>query len=172
MWKSLLCASARRFGARYDYDVGYMEDIGRESASAFLKLGLVTPFTSERFGLELAPYFAAKFVATRKAGCGPCVMLVVRMAEEAGVTASELAAIARPGPARADMRLAADFAEAVLSQSPELGELEAAALSRFGVGGRMGLAAAIATGQFYPLLKRGLGHAQSCAILPAEFREA
>ena len=75
---------------------------------------VLTPFTQERFGLPAAPYYAAKFIAARTSGCGPCAMLVVRMAEEAGVSAEQLASIARPGPAAADMRLAADYAAAVL----------------------------------------------------------
>ena len=99
-------------------------------------------------------------------------MLVVRMAEEAGVSAERLASIARPGSAEADMRLAADYAAAVLAGSFELAELIEAARSRFGEKGLWGLASAVAAGQFYPTLKRGIGAALSCEILPAEFREA
>src|SRR5690349_2437908 len=110
MLKRFLKNAARRFGARYDYDTGYMEDLADLSPGAFFKLGLLTPFTQERFGLPAAPYYAAKFIAARTSGCGPCAMLVVRMAEEAGVGTDALAAIARPGPADADMRLAADYA--------------------------------------------------------------
>ena len=172
MFRRLLRNAARKFGARYAYDAGYMEDLAELSPAGFLKLGMLGPFTQERFGLPAAPYFAAKFIAARAAGCGPCAMLVVRMAEEAGVSAERLASIARPGSADADMRLAADYAAAVLAGSFELAELIEAARSRFGEKGLWGLASAVAAGQFYPTLKRGIGAALSCEILPAEFREA
>lgn len=172
MLSRLLRLATRRFGARYDYDAGYMEDMAGLSPGAFVKLGMLLAFTQERFGLPPAPYFAAKFIAARAAGCGPCAMLVIRMAEEAGVAPGRLAAIARPGPADPDMRLAADYAAAVLSDSPGRAALAEKVTARFGQKGLWGLAAAIAAGQFFPVLKRGMGAAESCAILPAEFREA
>lgn len=172
MLRRLLRHAARRFGKRYDYEVGYMEALADLSPRGFLKLGLLTGFFHERFGLPAAPYYAAKFIAARTAGCGPCAMLVVRMAEDAGVSAQQLASIARPGPADADMRLAADYAAAVLADSFDLAEMIEAVRNRFGEKGLWGLASAVTAGQFYPTLKRGIGAAQSCEILPAEFREA
>jgi hypothetical protein len=172
MIKAFCRKIARRFGLRYDYDAGYMEAIAEESPAAFFKIGLMMPFTNERFGLPPAPYFAARFIAARHADCGYCAMLVIRMAEVAGVSTTELASIARPGPADDAMRLAADFATAVLDQSADLDALAVQVVARFGENGRMGLAAAIASGQFFPLLKRGLGYSTSCALLPAEFRGA
>lgn len=172
MLRRLLHNAARRFGVRYDYDSSYMEELADLSPGAFLKLGMLTPFTHERFGLPAAPYYAAKFIAARTAGCGPCAMLVIRMAEEAGVSAAQLATIAHPGPADADMRLAADYATAVLADSLDLAALMEAVEQRFGEKGLWGLASAIAAGQFYPTLKRGIGVGQSCQILPVEFREA
>lgn len=172
MLSKFLKAAARRFGARYDYDVGYMENLADLSPGGFLKLGMLVPFTQARFGLPAAPYYAAKFIAARTCGCGPCVMLVVRMAEEAGVGTAQLASIARPGPADADMRLAADYAKAVLAGSPELQGLIETVRSRFGEKGLWGLACAVTAGQLYPTLKRGIGAALSCERLPAELREA
>jgi hypothetical protein len=99
-------------------------------------------------------------------------MLVVSMAEEAGVTRTQLASIARPGPADPGMRLAADYAAAVLWETPELLSLNEKVCEIFGEKGRMGLAAAIAGGQFFPIFKRGMGAAASCAILPVEFQDA
>lgn len=163
---------ARRFGKRYNYDASYMEALAAAKPTAFVKLAMLTAFTQDRFGLPAAPYFAAKFIAARIAGCGPCAMLVVNMAEEAGVTRAQLASIARPGPADHGMRLAADYAAGVLKGSPELESLNDKVVETFGEKGRMGLAAAIASGQFFPIFKRGMGAATSCAILPAEFQDA
>lgn len=172
MLRRFLCNAARRFGARHDYDAGYMEDLAALSPVGFLKLGMLAPFTQERFGLPVAPYYAATFIAARTAGCGTCAMLVVRMGEEAGVGAGELASIARRGAADADMRLAADYATAVLADSVELPGLIEAVRDRFGDKGLWGLASAVAAGQFYPTLKRGIGAALSCEVLPLELREA
>lgn len=171
MLRSFLRSTARRFGARYRYDTGYMERLADLSPGAFLKLGLVSPFTQERYGLPPEIYFAAKFIAARAAGCGPCVMLVVRMAEEQGVDPARLATIARRGPADPAMRLAADYAAAVTANSPDLAQLCEDVRDRFGEKGLWGLASAIAAGQFFPTLKRGVGAALSCDLLPAEFRE-
>ena len=77
-----------------------------------------------------------------------------------------------PGPADADMRLAADYAAAVLADSFDLADLIEKARERFGEKGLWGLASAVTAGQFYPTLKRGIGAALSCEILPAAFREA
>ncbi|WHO77266.1 hypothetical protein [Rhizobium sp. BT03] len=170
MLRRLLVNAARNFGARYDYDVGYLEAMVALSQRGFLKLALLTPFTQERFGLPAAPYYAAKFIAARAMDCGSCAMLIVRMAEEAGVRPDALAAIAGSGPADADMRLAADYAMAVITNAAELPALIETARERFGEKGLYGLASAVTAGQFYPTLKRGVGAALSCEILPAEFR--
>lgn len=172
MLRKCLKNAVRRFGTRYDYGVGYMENLADLSPGGFLKLGMLVPLTQERFGLPAAPYYAAKFIAARTSGCGSCAMLVVCMAEEAGVSTAQLASIARPGPADADMRLAADYANAVLADLLELAGLIEAVRSRFGERGLWGLASAVTAGQFYPTLKRGIGAALSCEIMPAEFREA
>jgi alkylhydroperoxidase family enzyme len=169
-----LKAALRSFGRRYDYDVSYMEEIADAHLPAAFKLGLANPLFRHRYGFPARPYYAAKFIATRHAGCGPCVELVIRMAEDEGVPRAALAAIAKPGakPGQADedMRLSAEFAYAMLEQRPNLPELSETVTQRFGKEGRIMLTAAVISGQFYPLLKRGLGYAKDCTMLPPEFR--
>ncbi|MCY1126749.1 hypothetical protein OU426_07790 [Frigidibacter sp. RF13] len=170
MLKLLAHRLVGRFGRRYGYDVGYMDEMIEEDFAGFRRFAKLAGLSSYGYRLPPGPLFAAKFIATRAAGCGPCVDLVIRMAEEAGVSRAALSAIARKGGlADPDMRLAADFAEAVVTNDAALPDLLEAVEARFGRRGRTGLAVAIATSQFYPMVKRGMGHARDCAMLPPEF---
>lgn len=162
--------SLMAFERRYSYDTRDMQVMADLDLRGLLRLGGVTKFAGYRFGLPPGPYFAAKIVATRAADCGACLRLVIDMAAEEGVRPESLASILHPGEADPDLRLAADFAQAVLRYAPELPDLAAQVSGRWGERGRIGLAAAIAVGQFFPLFKRGLGHAGSCAILPVAFQ--
>lgn len=172
MIRAILHHALSRFGRRYDYDTGYMAEMVRADMSGVLRLGGVAQFSGYRFGLPPGPYFTAKFVATRAADCGACLRLVAAMASEHGVRLESLvAAAAGDGAADPDLRLAARFARAVLDRADDLSGLAVEAERRWGARGRMGLAAAVATGQFFPLLKRGLGHAQGCEMLPQAFRD-
>ncbi|HQY42927.1 MAG TPA: hypothetical protein PK450_02020 [Paracoccaceae bacterium] len=171
MIRFLLLRRLRAFGRRFDYDVTYMEEILSEDLAGFLKFYGVTLLSSHGFGLPKGPLHAAKFVATRAAGCGPCVQLVVALAAVDGVVPEDLARAGREGAqADPDMRLAAHFAQAVVDQAPDLPLLAQEVQARWGRRGLIGLAAAIATAQFYPMMKRAMGHAQSCDILPEALR--
>jgi hypothetical protein len=172
MIRFCLRRALRRFQRRYDYDTGYLREMVDQDLRGLVRLGGVTRFAEYRFGLPAGPYFAAKLIATRAADCGACLRLAVDMAAEEGVSPDSLAAILAPGPADPDLRLAANFAEAVLGQSPDLAELAKAVTDRWGAQGRTGLAAAIAVGQFFPLFKRALGHAETCAIPSAALRRS
>jgi len=158
----------KKFSARYDYDTTYMEEMVDHDLSGFFKLGGVAKFSTYHFGLPAGPFFAAKFVSTRRADCGACLGLVLAMAREKGVSDEELAAI-DTGKADPDFQLAADFANAVLDRTADLVTVTDAVEARWGARGRFGLAAAVAAGQFFPVYKRGLGHGDSCIVLPKAF---
>lgn len=173
MLKLLAHRLVGRFGRRYSYDTGYMDEMIDEDFVGFRRFAKLAGLSSYGFGLPPGPLFAAKVIATRAAGCGPCLELVIRMAEEAGVSRTALASIARQGDdADPEMRLAANFALAVVTNGADLPALLQAVEARFGRRGRMGLAVAVATAQFYPMVKRGMGHAQGCEMLPPELRPA
>lgn len=167
----------RKFGARYGYDTAYLTELADLDVGGAFKLGLVSLFTDHRFGLEAAPYFAARITAARQADCGACLRLAIAMAREAGVPMvairAMLAGAAETAPR--DMALARHYAEAVLVNDPALMNIIAACEARWGKRGVAGLAAATVSGTFYPLLKRGLGHGNSCepvlAWLAAEAKE-
>ena len=160
------------FGDRYGYDVSYLQDLVDADRTGAVKTLLVGPFTRHRFGLPAAPYFAAKIVATRRADCGACLKLAIDMAVEAGVPLAAIRQLLLGSGEEAppDMRLAARYAHAVLDNDPALPEAIAACTRRWGKRGLAGLAAAVTAGQFYPVLKRGLGHGSSCTPVMAWLR--
>ncbi len=172
MLKAFLKRQLDRFGRRWDYDVGYMRALVDLDTGGAVRLGFVSGFTDHRFGLDARPYFAAKITATRTADCGSCLRLVIGMATEAGVPAGAIAAMLTHGAGvPGDMALAARYARAVLDNDPELPTIIAACERQWGRGGVAGLAAAVVSGSFYPVLKRGLGHGNACEPVLAWLKE-
>ncbi len=164
MLKWLLNRQLRAFGARYDYDVGYLQDITRADTRAGLAFGLLGVMSNYRQALPPAAYFAAKVRTIVLDDCGPCTQLAVNMAIEAGVAPATLQAIVERDleALPEDAALALRFTEAVLAHAPEADTLGAEITARWGERGRISLAFAIATGRVYPALKFALGHGQAC----------
>lgn len=158
------------FGVRYGYDTGYFAELADLDTVGAAKLAMVSGFTSHRFGLRAGPYFAAKAVAASSTDCGPCLELAISMATEAGVPRADLARVltGRLDEAPADMALAARYAKAVLANGGDLADLLDECETRWGRGGVAGLASAVVSGLFYPMLKRGLGHGLACRPVLAE----
>lgn len=153
-----------RFGNRYAYDTRYMVDLVDTDQRGALKLVFASFFTQHRFGLPAAPYYAAKVVAARHADCGSCLRLAIDMAVEQGVSVAGLRQIlsGEDAAAPADLALAACYARAVLDNAAELPSIIDQCAARWGQAGVAGLAAAVTSGQFYPVFKRGLGHGNAC----------
>lgn len=156
--------SFARFGSRYGYDASYLQDLVDTDRNGALRLALASSFTRHRFGLPAAPYFAAKIVATRHADCGACLKLAIDMAVEAGVPLPDIRRLLldSAGEAPPEMCLAARYAHAVAEHDPALPGIIEDCTRRWGKRGLAGLAAAVTCGQFFPLLKRGLGQASAC----------
>ena len=157
------------FGARYTYDTRYMQALVDTDQRGAIKLVLASFFTRHHFGLAAAPYYAAKIIATRHADCGSCLRLAIDMAKEQGVPLADIRQIMSndDNAAPADMALAARYARAVLENAPALPEIIEECTARWGKGGVAGLAAAVTSGQFYPIFKRGLGHGNACTSVMA-----
>lgn len=174
MLASVLKRRLAAFGERFDYDTSYLTELADLDPGGAAKLAMVSAFTGHRFGLPPAPYYAAKAVAAKSADCGPCLELAVAMATEAGVDRADLARIltGRRDAAPDGMALAARYADAVLANGDDLADLLAECETRWGRRGVAGLSAAVVSGLFYPMLKRGLGHGLACqpviATLAAE----
>lgn len=159
-----------KFGRQYGYDTAYLREVADLDTGGAVKLALVSKFTSHRFGLPAAAYFAAKVTAAKWADCGSCLRLAVSMAEEAGVKRADLAAmlVGQAENAPDDMILAARYAQATIDNDLELTAIIADCESRWGRRGVAGLAAATVSGLLYPVFKRGLGYGNVCEPVIAE----
>ena len=170
----ILKRSFARFGSRYGYDASYLQDLVDTDRNGALRLALASSFTRHPFGLPPAPYFAAKIVATRHADCGACLKLAIDMAVEAGVPLPDIRRLLvdSAGEAPPEMRLAARYARAVSEHDPALPRIIEECVGCWGKRGLAGLAAAVTGGQFFPLLKRGLGRGSACTPVLAWLRSA
>lgn len=164
MLARLLKRAATKLEIQYGYDTGYLRELIDLDTSGAFKLGLASLFTNHRFTLPSGPYYAAKITAARITDCGSCLTLVIRMAEEAGVPNSTIRAllIGDGSDIPPDIALAARYSRAVLDNALELAEITRECKAHWGERGVAGLAAAVASGVFYPVLKRGLGHGSAC----------
>lgn len=163
MMRSYMKRKIEGIETHYGYDASYMHEIVETDASAGFKLMLALGFLNHDFGLPAEIAFAAGVRSTMRADCGPCLKLGVDKAREAGIAPERLLPALGHGEADADTALVVAFADAVVDNAPELVELAAAVRERFGASGHVGLAVAVLAGQFYPMLKRGLGHGAACA---------
>ena len=155
----------RGFSRRYDYDVSYLYELAEVSPGAFMRYLLIAPLSQYRRTAPADAHYAAKIVATRRADCGPCLQLVANMAREAGVDEELLAAILHDTPDHLNdnVRLAMRYADAVIDQNAvEVAETRDLVEATWGKAAVTDMSLAVTFGTFFPMLKRGLGHAQGC----------
>ncbi len=174
MLRSLLRQGFARFGRRYRYDTSYLEELAEAYPGKAVRFALLGTHASHHGYVPTDAFYAAKLRSARLADCGPCVGLVTAMGLEAGVPESILRAIleGRPEDLPEACALAYRYAGAMLGSEAVLPELCREIELRFGRRGLWDLACAVAWGQFYPVLKRGLGRAESCSLIdPANLME-
>ena len=152
------------FERQFGYDARYMHEILDTDPRAALSLGRLTALSGYRAGVPVAPWFAAKITAALDADCGPCVQLVVTMAEQSGVDPAILEALIAgdEGALPEQVALAARYARAVLARDMEAEPRRERIHALWGQRGVISLAYGIAAAQLYPTLKAGLGHASAC----------
>lgn len=172
MIRALLKRKLCQFGARYDYDTSYLAGATDADLSGVLKLVLARPFLYHRGQLPAPVWRAAHLRATVAADCGPCLKLAAAMAEEEGISKATIAAVLRGKTGNADLDLAIAYAEAVIGNDAVLMDRIEDVRRRFGEAGLVALAAAVVSGGFYPLLKRGLGYGMACAPVLRELEQA
>ncbi len=152
------------FGARYDYDVSYMDHMLRLSPAAFFKFAGVTRLAQHRAAAPVEAVYAAKLVGALAEDCGPCVQLVVDMARETGMAEGQIEAVlTRRTEAMAwDVALGFHFADAVVRRAPEAEGAREAVRRRWGGAGVIDLVLAVQIGRVFPMVKAGLGFAETC----------
>ncbi len=158
---------ARAFGRKYEYDVSYMLDVIETSGSAGLRLALFPNLVGYR-GTQRgqAVVAGAVLASTLDGDCGPCAQLVVDMAMQAGMAAGLLQACAGGRPEEAgDVGLGFRFAQAAIAGGLETDTLAQEIVDRFGRKTLVAASFGAASGRFYPVFKRGLGHGAACQRL-------
>jgi alkylhydroperoxidase/carboxymuconolactone decarboxylase family protein YurZ len=158
----------KAFERSFNYDLSYAREIFGASRRAFWHLTRITAAAGFREGVSREACYAAKLAATLSEDCGPCLQLVVTMAEREGVNPATLRAIlAADTEAMSDeASLGYHFARAVLARDvAESDRLRAEILKRWGYRGLVSLALAIATSRTFPNIKYALGHGHACTLV-------
>ncbi len=165
MLKYIYKKKMREFGEAYDYDMSYMEelvDIYPEKASLYVK---AMPLSSHNGYLPKELYYAIKLRSMQLADCGPCLKLSLTMAGRAGLSKAALSAILTgdlEGMPRY-IKLGWAYADAVVNRTDKMDELTREIEIEFGKRGLWDASLAVVYGQFYPIMKRGLGIATACS---------
>ena len=161
-----ISAAERHLGVPADY----MRYMLRVSLRAFLKFIKIMPLANYRRALPVEPYHVARLVATRHEDCGTCVQIEVNLAKRDGVSAEVLRAALDSQPDRLPRPLSDvyHFAEEVVKASGEESELRERVRDHYGDEALVELAMAIAVCRVFPVTKRALGYAKSCAAVPVQ----
>lgn len=143
----------------------YMRQILRASRRAFFAFAKFVPLSRYRHVLPPEPAHVARLVATRDEDCGPCVQIAVNLARKDGLSPDVIAAVLErrpedlPGPLADVYR----FTEAVVEATGQDESYRDRLRARYGDEGLVELAFAMATCRVFPITKRALGYATSCA---------
>lgn len=153
-----------RFSKRYGDDAAYMRAMLDASPTAFFRFAGLAKLAGHREAAPVDAYYVAKLVGALHEDCGPCVQLVVNMAREAGLADSDIAATLSGDMKQAgeDAALGFRFADGLTRETDDLGAARDAVRARWGEAGIIDLTFGAQVSRLFPMVKKGLGHAQSC----------
>ncbi|SDD27043.1 hypothetical protein SAMN05444678_11146 [Sphingomonas sp. YR710] len=145
-------------------DMRYLRALQAASPRGFHKFLKATALSRHREVVPIAASHAARLTSLAFEDCGPCVQIAVDQARAAGMTDAIIRAIlaADTAPMPEDVVLAYRFARSILTRSANLGELREAVRDCWGDGGVVDLTMATQGSRLYPMLKLGLGFAETC----------
>lgn len=157
----------RGFGKHYDYDTSYLEELMDASPAAWRAFEAAMPMARVRHAAPADLMMIAKLAAMHAQDCGPCTLLNVKMAREAGLPEATIRAVLKGGraldPERRDVF---DYARAVSLNEDMGSDLLPRLRERLGAEVLAELAVNILATKLYPTIKRALGRGQSCALIP------
>lgn len=152
------------FETKWGYDASYLRELLATDPKAFWAFAKAAKLGEYRRDVPAEPYFAAKCIAIMHEDCGPCTQLGVGLALAAGCTQTVIGNviagddIALPE----DVRLAVEFARAVLAHSAAADPLRETIVQKWGKRGLASLALGITSTRLYPTLKYALGFGKAC----------
>lgn len=167
--KETALAEIAKFDAHYGYDSSYLVDVLKASPEGFEKFQDFKPLAYHRVELPVDAYFTAHLIATRSEDCGSCLQLVSKMAIEAGVPREIVKATLNGDESLPDeLKLVRRYALCVSKQEPIDPDLLSYLKDCFGETAVAELALCIATARVFPTIKRAMGYAKSCSLVPVE----
>ena len=143
----------------------YLRFMVGASLPSFLKFTKVLAVAEHRRKLPIDAHHVARIVATRDEDCGTCVRIEIRLAKKAGVPIDVVRAVVERAPERLPERLADvyRFTESVVTARYDEAPLRERIRAAYGDAALVELALAIAACRVFPIVKRTLGFAASCA---------
>jgi alkylhydroperoxidase family enzyme len=161
-----LDAEEKKLGASVDY-LRHVVDV---SPALFLRFASILPFANSRKVLPKEAWFVAQIVGTQAEDCGTCVQITVNLARQSGVNPALLrAALAgncdEMSPEMVDVL---QFTRSVIAATGDEDALRETLRKRYGERGLIELSYAIASSRIPPTVKRSLGYAKSCSVVPVE----
>jgi len=161
-----ITAAERRFGASLDY----LRDMLAATPVLVLRFGAGTALLGRRRRAPRDAWHVAALVGTLHEDCGTCLQIGVNLARKDGVPTEVLRAVIDRAPERlaAPLAEAWRFADAVCRADGSEGPWRDALRARHGDEALIELSLAVATARVFPTVKRGMGHAVSCALVKVE----
>jgi hypothetical protein len=165
--KRKLDSEEKKLGESVDY-VRHIVDV---SPGAFFRFASIMPFANSRKVLPKDAWFVAQIIGLQHEDCGTCLQISVNLARQAGVDPDLIRAVLNGGDDVPEkMADVIRFTQSVVSASEDDDALRATLRERYGERGLIELAYAIASSRIPPTVKRALGYAKSCSLVPVSVR--
>jgi alkylhydroperoxidase family enzyme len=164
--ESRIASAERATGVGMDW----VRDFYRVSPSGFWKFTRFLPLARHRQAASKEAFAIAHLIGARSEDCGGCVQIVVNRALGDGVDPAVLRAVLddRPQELAPDLAAVMAYAKAVADRGDDVVDRSAALCRSIGETAVCELAVAVATARLFPVIRRGLGHAESCAMTTLE----
>ena len=160
-----IASTERKLGA----PLGYVRAMLDQSVALPLRFFAGTALLARRKRAPRDVWHVAALAATRHEDCGTCLQIGVNLARQDGVPAEALRAVIDGAPERlpAPLAEAFRFGAAVCAADGSEAPWRDALRARHGEEALIELSLAVAAARVFPTVKRGMGHAVSCAAAPA-----
>jgi hypothetical protein len=167
MLKWFVKKQLEKFGQRWGYDTGYMQEIVDEAGvAAVMPMQALGKLGNYR-KVPANAYAGATLTAGKDADCGPCLQLGVSMAEASGVKPETIRGILERDYAKLSKEtlLGVELALATIARDGTGEEARAEILRRWGRAGLVSLGYGIVAARAYPTFKYAIGHGHACRRL-------
>lgn len=159
-------AGIRAFGAAYDYDSSYLNDLLDASAGAYEAFADAQKMGLHRWALPLDAHYVARIATMLSDDCGACGNLNVKMALEAGVDRGVVDGVLHaPETLKAHLRDVFEHTRDVISGADMNEDRIHRLRAHYGKEAFAELAVTITGSRIYPTIKRALGAMTACEIV-------